>query len=271
MHVSLRPLLPAQGGFRNTPPQPPKRPKKRRIVPLACEPCRKRKTRCDGIQPECKPCHERQVRCVYAADGPAALRIAKLRSRNELLQSENGRLWELFRLLGTLPSDQVDGLIQTIRAADQPDAVLRLARDSSPSTRDSRSPDMVPAEPLRDNPRLLAMDLRALANSRLRVPSRPWTVVASDGVVSDLISSFFAWDDPFFFPFIDRDAFLQDMRARDVERATYCSPFLVNAICASRYVSIRASRHVHHQTLLKQKINMLLVHFAHSESIWRVV
>lgn len=38
---------------------------KRRRVALACEGCRQRKTRCDGVQPTCGICQKRKISCVY--------------------------------------------------------------------------------------------------------------------------------------------------------------------------------------------------------------
>jgi hypothetical protein len=76
----------------------------------------------------------------------------------------------------------------------------------------------------------------AIQESAIKVSSRPWTGIAGDGVVSHLISSFMEFDQPFLFSFIDKDRFVEDMRAGSPERARYCSPFLVNAICALRSV-----------------------------------
>jgi hypothetical protein len=236
MSSNLRPLAPSEQSAQNVPPRPPDLPARRHAVPVACDQCRKRKSRCDGCRPVCKPCRDKRLQCSYAPPESTAMGVAKLKSRADSLQSENTRLWELFRLLGTLPRDEADELVGHIRSADHPTAIWRLARDSSPSLQDGQGPDVIPTGAPRRGPRLLAIDLRALSKSRVRVSARPWTVIAGDGVVSDLISSVFAWDDPFFFPFIDRGAFLEDMRRNDVKNATYCSPFLVNAICASRYV-----------------------------------
>ncbi|KAG6019116.1 hypothetical protein E4U41_003392, partial [Claviceps citrina] len=86
------------------------------------------------------------------------------------------------------------------------------------------------------------LELLALRESSIRVDARPWTAVASDGLVSELVSSFFTWDDAFFLPIVDREAFLADMRSGNVAKAKYCSPFLVNAICASRCYTCRRTR-----------------------------
>ena len=81
------------------------------------------------------------------------------------------------------------------------------------------------------------MDANALATSIIKVPARPWTSLAGDGLVSNLISAYFKWDNPMFSFWIDRELFVRDMRSVDPTRAQYCSRFLVNAICAYRAVS----------------------------------
>ena len=80
------------------------------------------------------------------------------------------------------------------------------------------------------------LDSEALGKSPIKVPARPWTNVAGDGVVSELISAWFRWDDIFCYPYVDRECFLDDMRKGDPSHARYCSPFLVNALCAQRSV-----------------------------------
>jgi len=87
------------------------------------------------------------------------------------------------------------------------------------------------------DPRVRKLDLDALRDSPIKVRAYPWTTVAGDGLVSSLISSFFAWDNPFFYSFVDQECFLEDMKQRDPLKAVFCSPLLVNAICAMRAVS----------------------------------
>jgi len=85
---------------------------------------------------------------------------------------------------------------------------------------------------------LQQLDSDALRRSPIKVPARAWTSVAGDGIVSELISSWFRWDNPFLYAFVDGDCFLKDLREADPQKAFYCSPFLVNAICAFRSVSL---------------------------------
>ncbi len=84
---------------------------------------------------------------------------------------------------------------------------------------------------------LQQLESDGLEYSPIKVPALPWTTVAGDGIVSELISAWFKWDNAFLYPFIDRECFTKDIRAADPQNAMYCSPFLVNAICAHRSVS----------------------------------
>lgn len=81
------------------------------------------------------------------------------------------------------------------------------------------------------------IDTDALQASRSKVPARPWTNVAGDGIVSHLISTFLDLEQPYFFPMIDPRAFIVDMKAANIATANYCSPMLVNAMCAVGAVS----------------------------------
>lgn len=85
---------------------------------------------------------------------------------------------------------------------------------------------------------LESLDLDALNASNLKLQAQPWTTVAGDGLVSELLSSFFACDNWFSLPFVDEGSFLNDMQAGDIGKAGFCSPLLVNALCALRCVSI---------------------------------
>jgi hypothetical protein len=84
---------------------------------------------------------------------------------------------------------------------------------------------------------LESLDSSASSISNLKLCARPWTTLVGNGLVSELVSSFFANDNCFYLPFIDQECFLHDMQAGDIDNADFCSPLLVNAICALRCVS----------------------------------
>lgn len=79
-------------------------------------------------------------------------------------------------------------------------------------------------------------DTRKLSDTPLWfVPAKPWTRVTDDDeFVSHLLSYWFTWYNPIF-TFIDRDAFIKDMQAGNLD-SQFCTPFLVNAILADACV-----------------------------------
>jgi hypothetical protein len=155
-----------------------------------------------------------------------------LRHRNIALAKENEQFRELFSLLHRLPTQEGQEVISRLKVADDPLQVLRTVQEASLLINNPSSPSN---SALLDS-RLERLDLLALRESAIRIDAKPWTAVAGDGIVSELVSSFFNWDDAFYLPFIDREAFLDEMRAGNPATAKYCTPFLVNAMCADRCV-----------------------------------
>jgi hypothetical protein len=96
----------------------------------------------------------------------------------------------------------------------------------------------VPVSQLSAHPQVERIDNEAYSWSPMKLRSRPWTAVADDGIVSALISSFFAWDGYYMLPFVDQTCFIRDMTTGDIKRAKFCSPFLVNAICTIQVSSV---------------------------------
>lgn len=206
---------------------------KRRQVASACANCRRRKEKCDDKRPTCGACARRGVVCNNVTKGDEVSLTSTLRTRNAALKQENDQLRQLFSILRRASATGGQELLTRLRVAEDPIQILSSIQES---TLISSCPDS-PLGAQQMDPKLERIDLLALRESLLRVEARPWTVVAPDGLVSELISSFFIWDDPFFLPLIDREAFLTGMRSGRPATAKYCSPFLVNAICASRCVS----------------------------------
>lgn len=154
-----------------------------------------------------------------------------MRQNFEALERENHDLRDLFTYLNSKPENEAFELYRRLRASDDPFKILQQFRDaetllllpthSGPGTTDKWMSEV---------------DADALAKSPLKVPACPWTSVAGDGIVSNLISAFFRWDDIIMYPFLDKELFLRDMRSGDPQ-SQYCSPLLVNAIRATRTVS----------------------------------
>lgn len=70
--------------------------------------------------------------------------------------------------------------------------------------------------------------------TNVQPPTCPWTSIATDDEVQELISTFFEKDQVFLMSFIDRHTFLSTMKAglKPLRNILFCSPLLVNAICA---------------------------------------
>ena len=152
------------------------------------------------------------------------------------MNQENSQLlrdvadWEeLFKNLQVRPEEEAFELFKRLRLSQNPLDVLNFIRQGNLLL----NCGLVTLRSERES----KIDAAALEHAPIKVPARPWTTVAQDGIVSELVSAWFKWDDAFGYPFLDQEAFLDDMRSSDVEQARYCSRFLVSALCAFRCVS----------------------------------
>lgn len=155
----------------------------------------------------------------------------------------------LLDLVQTLKKDdqnvRTSQLINLIRSNASLDEIqLFLERQFSPEER-VKMPEVVetqnhlarmPKEESRARPGRRVMAIQRLADIPIyRVPAKPWTnVTDDDDLVSHLISIWCTWSYPWFH-WINRDLFIRDMQAGDLE-TEFCSPFLVNAILAETSV-----------------------------------
>ncbi|KAI1245163.1 hypothetical protein MGN70_012053 [Eutypa lata] len=98
---------------------------------VACDPCRKRKCKCDGAKPCCGSCGYRGAggECKYTGEQSGRARAIRLDKRNADLERENDRLRHLYRLLGEMPETEAREVLRRVRAAEDPLAVLNYIRD----------------------------------------------------------------------------------------------------------------------------------------------
>jgi hypothetical protein len=185
-------------------------------------------TKCNRHQPVCSRCNALEVDCEYDIGLSDRSRKASLKRR--LAEAENERdslrdLRDLLDFIQTQPDAEAHEIFRRLRAHRDPIFILqsiRQARLLLPSTSHTARYDT--------NPQLELLDAQGARWSPLKLRARPWTDVAGDGIVSALISSFFAWN-IYMMPFVDRHCFVRDMNMRDGNQSQFCSPFLVNAIC----------------------------------------
>ncbi|KAI0145128.1 hypothetical protein GGR57DRAFT_322203 [Xylariaceae sp. FL1272] len=152
------------------------------------------------------------------------------------LENENARYRELLAAIYDRSDADAEEIFRRLRIAPHPLAVLESIKQAdlllvNPSTIEWAT-----------NKRLLTLDNNALQYSAIKVRAQPWTAIAGNGIVSELITNFFAWDNAYLFPAIDQRAFVDDMNAGVVEKGVWCTPLLVNAICAQRSQSVESSK-----------------------------
>lgn len=108
---------------------------RRRVVPNACNECRKKRTKCDGELP-CSRCESREgLVCVYEPH---------LRQTKEVIQAELVRVRDEWR--------SMDAVLRLLKTHDQPEIILNQLRSGTPLTdiaksrsseRSSASPSMM--------------------------------------------------------------------------------------------------------------------------------
>ncbi|KAF2104308.1 putative C6 transcription factor [Rhizodiscina lignyota] len=222
---------PSSSNLSSTVPPLSRRRQKREQVSVACQACRGSKQKCNAERPICGRCRVKGIECHYDVEQGEATRYVALKRKYDVAVSENESLRELFEYLRKRPESEAREIYTRIRASEDVQDVLKSVRDADLLLQNPSETGHSPPEVIR---LFEQVDQRSLRNSALKVPARPWTVSAGDGLVSELLSSFFQYDDLFFLPFVDKEAFVEDMRKQNLKDAKYCSQFLVNAICALR-------------------------------------
>lgn len=187
---------------------------------------------CDGVRPQCTKCTQKGRKCEYDVE-PDTSRSESMRRKYEALHGDYEQLRKLVEDLHSRPSVEAAELFRRLRYENNPLDVARSLNENKPELHQSLTKAGVetPAQGIG------LLDLDAWNASSIKVRAKPWTLMAGDGIVSELISAFFAYDNVFYCPFVDRDCFLEDMKSEDSDQAMFCSPLLVNAICALRSVS----------------------------------
>lgn len=165
-----------------------------------------------------------------------------MRRKNETLQGENDQLRSLLDYIRSRSEVESMEIYRRVRTANDPLDVVELLRGGDlllqHSVPERSGGTETPANGLE------SLELSAMEHSSIKVRAKPWTRLAGDGLVSELVSSFFAYDNGFYLSFVDQECFLDDMQAGDVNNAEFCSPLLVNAICALRCVRRPATSHI---------------------------
>ncbi|EJP70441.1 nitrate assimilation regulatory protein nirA [Beauveria bassiana ARSEF 2860] len=124
----LRPILPRTEPLPRRPPirnLPPRRP----LVLVACEGCRKVRTKCNGARPSCSACVGKNRKCIYRAEAgessDAALRRKNRETEEELrkLRGSHDALRRVVTALQTCKDDEVAAILRRLRETQDATAV----------------------------------------------------------------------------------------------------------------------------------------------------
>ncbi|KAK9776039.1 hypothetical protein SCAR479_07259 [Seiridium cardinale] len=122
-----RQILPKPGAV-TPPPKGPDPTPKRQTVPLACQRCRSKKTKCDGSRPSCAGCHAKSVECEYH-DSPETTSHALLLKEYRLLEQQNKALLELYEMLKLRPEPEANIIFHRLRGGDDMLSLLSLVKE----------------------------------------------------------------------------------------------------------------------------------------------
>lgn len=163
-----------------------------------------------------------------------------LKRRGKTAEEELAQMHELFDFIHNRSEADAFEIFKRMRLSKDPFVVYRSVKDADLVL---PNPSLWSTTSGLDDPRVRKLNDESGSNSPIKIPARPWTAVAGDGVVSELVYGLLSWD-AYLFPCFHTDTFLADIRRRDPNTAQYCSPFLINAICAYRAVRASCSRSV---------------------------
>ncbi|KAH4000291.1 hypothetical protein HBI81_052490 [Parastagonospora nodorum] len=86
---------------------------RRAKVSIACESCRLRRVKCDGVKPKCRSCRTQATDCVYAT--PTNHLAEQQKVKIEKLESDKSALYEILWYLQTKNPEQATALLEYLR------------------------------------------------------------------------------------------------------------------------------------------------------------
>ncbi|EFQ26705.1 hypothetical protein CGRA01v4_09055 [Colletotrichum graminicola] len=254
--VKLRRLLPLSASSQPAVPNIISVPKRKRPqVSAACNGCRKKKIKCDGVRPCCYACKASNAPCDYPVPEGLSQREAQKQklSHVSIAHEKSQRVLELLRANRDGTSQDILKQLQHSKDLDEAiesiaDASLLLPHIYNQRS-DSGDPEDFTNQPEALNRETATRHLTSSSDGLVKalpaanfdpepiMPVSRWTTVSQDNkLLTYLIDLFWTWDDTLSH-LIDRELFIGDLSAARPDSSTdqnrgFCSPFLVNAILA---------------------------------------
>jgi len=107
---------------------------------VACEACRKRKTKCNTERPSCSICLKRNTTCNYIA-GPSETHSQAWKRKYHELEDSKTPYEELFDMLKVLPERDALGVLYRIRAGDDIGTIISHVKEGNLLLHISNSPE----------------------------------------------------------------------------------------------------------------------------------
>jgi hypothetical protein len=146
-------------------------------------------------------------------------------------------LYEILEAVRDSSDDSLAQIVSLVRSNASVEEAKRCIKEMLGEIRSGQreaSPELEKVQnQLKDRPRRALFNINRLIDQPpIEVEADPWTEITNDStLISHLVSVFMVWVNPFY-NWIHEELFLRDMRAK-ILGASYCSPFLVNALLAS--------------------------------------
>jgi len=235
-------------------------------VSAACNGCRKKKIKCDGVRPCCYACKASNAPCAYPVPEGLSQREAQKQklSHVSIAHEKSQRVLELLRANRDGTSQDI---LRELQHSKHLDEAIESIADASlllPDIYNQRNIVGGPGDPgdFANHPEALnrepaTRNLTSSSDEFVKAPPAAnfdpepimpvsrWTIVSQDNkLLTYLIELFWTWDDTLSH-LIDRELFIGELSAARPDSSTgqnrgFCSPFLVNAILA--VASLHATR-----------------------------
>ncbi|KAJ6442817.1 Alkaline proteinase [Purpureocillium lavendulum] len=112
------------------PPSRPLPPRRARIgITVACEPCRKRKSRCNGQRPRCAPCIHRGLNCQYVTATASETNSEALKRKVTEMEQRVEDYERLYTALRHMKEEDAHAVLNKLRLGADVSTVLRQIRE----------------------------------------------------------------------------------------------------------------------------------------------
>ncbi|CAD0095130.1 unnamed protein product [Aureobasidium mustum] len=120
---------------------------KRHQIAVACNACRRRKTKCDGHRPVCSVCVTKNSECTWSAD-PDATPMVAIKRKFQNLEAESRDLQDLVQMLTDRPRQEAIFILDHMRRTRDASSTLAFIKDGDLLTWGLNARDTQPSEPV---------------------------------------------------------------------------------------------------------------------------